>query len=154
ALGEIPMLFFLLGGYWLLYQALKQPRNAITVLGISLFWGLALVTKRQPLPFWLLSLLFPLALSLKNKNYQISKLLIITMVGSGIFAALFTHIENNLLTTAPLYGPRVSPEYIKLLVWNSDPAVRWIAVQKFIIVGIFPTIAIIYYIKKNIRIFT
>lgn len=154
ALGEVPMLFFLLAGYWLLFRALQHPRKIFTLLAISLFWGLALVTKRQPLPFWLLSVLLPLALSLKNKDYQTSKVFIVCLVGSGILAALFMKIENNLLASAPLYGPRVSPEYLRLLVWDSDPVVRWIAIQKFMIIGIFPSIAIIYYIKGNIGIFT
>lgn len=153
ALGEVPMLFFLLGGYWLLYQALRHPHNTFVLLSISLFWGLALVTKRQPLPFWLISLVVPLGLSFKNKDYQILKLFATVLIGSCICAVLFTRLDNNLLATAPLYGPRVSPEYIRSLVWDMDPVVRWIAIQKFLIVGIFPTIAILYYLKKNWNIF-
>ena len=149
-LGEIPMLFFLLGGYWFLYKALlKQPHSFSILIYASLFWGLAIITKRQPLPFWGFSVLLPLILALKGKDHQTSKTFSLILIGSGIFASLFTLVENNLLASAPLYGAPVSSSYIKLLVWNPDPAIRSATILVFVSVGIFPLLGIIYFLKKN-----
>ena len=153
ALGEIPMLFFLLGGYWFLYQTLKQPHNFFALMGTSLFWGLAIITKLQPLPFWLLSLLLPLFFAFKNKDYQTAKLFALIVIGAGIFIMLFTRIENNLLDSAPLYGPPVSSHYLKLLVWNINPTIRFETALTFVGVGIFPVLGIVYFIKRNWGVF-
>jgi hypothetical protein len=153
ALGEIPMIFFLLGGYWFLYQTLKQPRKLLFFICASLFWGLAIITKSQPVPFWLASLLLPLLLALKNKDYQALKIFGLLIPGTIIFSTLFSLINNSLLASAPLYGPPVSPDYLKLLVWNPDSVIRLNAVMGFISVGIFPVIGMVHIFKKNWAVF-
>jgi len=153
ALGDIPMLFFLLSGYWFLYQALKQPRNFFMLIYASFFGGLAIVTKVQPLPFWLLSLALPCLFAFKNKDYQAMKLFGLTTIGTGLFILLFTSVENSLLASAPLYGAEVSSSYIKSLVWNINPRVRFETALTFIGMGIFPVAGIVYFIKRNWDIF-
>lgn len=152
ALGEIPMLFFLLGGYWFLLQALRQPPNFFALIYTSLFWGLALITKSQPLPFWLLSLLIPLWVALKNKDYQATTIFGLATIGTAIFVLLFTRIENSLLASAPLYGPPVSSNYLKSLVWSTNVSIRYETALTFLGVGVFPVTGIIYYIKKNLNV--
>lgn len=149
ALGEIPMLFFLLGGYWFLHQALKQPHNFYFILSTSILWGLAIITKLLPVPFWLTSLALPLFLAFKNKDYQTMKSFAVITICTGIFAVWFMMTENNLLTTASLYGAPVSSDYLKLLVWNTDPPIRFITALKFINIGFFPIVGIVYALQKN-----
>ncbi|HEU0046442.1 MAG TPA: glycosyltransferase family 39 protein, partial [Nitrososphaera sp.] len=52
-MGEMPMVFYLLSGYFLLLLSLQ--RSKWFILAAIPLWALALDTKLQPIPFWFLS---------------------------------------------------------------------------------------------------
>jgi len=68
AFGEIPMLCYLLAGYACFLRTVERPldraRDAAWTVAAIVFWALGLVVKLQGGPFFVLSLLFPVALSL------------------------------------------------------------------------------------------
>ena len=73
-IGEMPMLFFLLSGYSLLFLALRKSKWFILPAG--LLWGLAIETKAQTLPFYLVSLTIPLLVTIWKRWWQQSLLLL------------------------------------------------------------------------------
>jgi 4-amino-4-deoxy-L-arabinose transferase-like glycosyltransferase len=102
ALAETPMLFFLLLGYWFFWKALEQPLP--NLLLAMVFWGIALVIKKQPLPFWSLSLVMPCILAVYRRKWSLSLIFVIGWVGSFIFYLLFNQIEHIMAGEFPLYG--------------------------------------------------
>jgi len=79
-LGEMPALFFLLAGYTLFLWTLHK---SLWFLPLALgFWGLALMTKAQVLPFWTLSLLLPLGVALTRRRWRATVLLAVGWIGS------------------------------------------------------------------------
>src|SRR5689334_19301093 len=64
-IGEMHMFCFLLAGYMCLLLALRRSPWWMTPAAIS--WGLALTTKAQVLPFWLVAMVVPLALALARR---------------------------------------------------------------------------------------
>jgi len=106
ALGEIPALFYLLGGYFSLLSAWRRPYRFMVLAIIC--WGLALRTKPQVLPFWLVSLLFPSLVMLYQRRWQAVKLLTVGAVGSLAVSWLFEILQRQFvyrdLVPAPVAG--------------------------------------------------
>ncbi len=75
-LGEAPTLFYLLLGYWMLFFALDK--HPFWIIPAALLWGIAMRTKAQVPPFWLLSVLLPVTLALYKRWWRE---LIILMTG-------------------------------------------------------------------------
>lgn len=67
-LGEPAMLFYLLAGYALCLLALKDRPWLLPV--VVLFWGLALKSKLQVLPFWAVSVGLAVAFSLFQRQWR------------------------------------------------------------------------------------
>jgi hypothetical protein len=79
-LGEIYMIFFLLAGYIGLLLALR--RSTWWVVPAAIFWGLALATKAQALPFWTVSLIVPLMAALFQRQWREAGLLGVGLIGA------------------------------------------------------------------------
>lgn len=106
ALGDTPAMFYLLAGYSCFSTTRKQP---LWVIAAVLFWTSALVTKLQVLPFWLASLLVPLAVCVYKKNWRVAGLigcaLIAAMIGSRLLLILLELLlKSPTLPTAQLNG--------------------------------------------------
>ena len=85
-LGETPAIFYLLTGYAFFLLALEgQLRLLPVVVG---FWGIALITKAQVMPFWAASLIVPLAMALWSKNWRRSSLFAISFICSVMLYAI------------------------------------------------------------------
>lgn len=80
ALADMPMMFYLLAGYACFLAAWRRP--AIFLPLSALFWGIAILTKAQTLPFWLLSLAIPLGLALFQRHWWPAVLLLGGISGS------------------------------------------------------------------------
>jgi hypothetical protein len=72
ALGEMPMLFYLLAAYSLFLLSLN--RSALFILPAILCFGIAINTKAQVLPFWLVSMLAPLLLAVYRRWWRAAAL--------------------------------------------------------------------------------
>jgi 4-amino-4-deoxy-L-arabinose transferase-like glycosyltransferase len=79
-LAEQMMLFLLLAGYvgllWSLRRSLAWLPFAVAV------WGLALVSKAQPLPFWGASLLMPLLYEVALRRWKNAAILLVAIAGT------------------------------------------------------------------------
>jgi len=95
ALGEIPALFYLLAGYSFLLLALRG--SGWFVLPGALLLGIALRTKAQILPFWLISLLFPLVVAVIKRWWRPALLLATGLVGSWIASGLVVQLQKLIL---------------------------------------------------------
>jgi hypothetical protein len=94
-LGEIPALFYLLIGYLFLLAVLEgRFRFFPLVIG---FWGIALVTKAQVLPFWTASILLPAFVALLRRNWRSLTLLMGSFVASFLFYELLLSLWQNYL---------------------------------------------------------
>jgi hypothetical protein len=72
-LGELPMFVYLLAGYACLLAALN--RSAWFLAAAIGLWGVALVTKAQVLPFFVVSLLAPLGAALLARRWRTALML-------------------------------------------------------------------------------
>lgn len=79
ALGEMPGLFFLLGGYLVLCRARENPWRLLLV---SLLWGLTVATKLLFLPFLAIGILLPAALLALQKRFRDAILLLVLLAAT------------------------------------------------------------------------
>jgi len=79
-LGEMPMLFYLLAGWTCLLGVLSG--RTWLLLPAVLMWGLGIDAKSQALPFWLASLILPLAVAVW-KGWRREALLLAAGLGGG-----------------------------------------------------------------------
>jgi len=82
-LGEIPALAFLLGGYLCFVHAETRP---LVYLPFAIcLWALALFTKVQGQPFWVLSLAIPLLVCALRKNWRQAGQIAVCLCGTVAF---------------------------------------------------------------------
>lgn len=107
-LAEPVMLLALLAGYIAFARAFRRP--AIWLPLCSLFWGFALLSKQQPLPFWLLSLGLATLVSFGRRERRATRLLVASLLASLIWHGIL----------------RVLPG----LMWHAMPAERAVGLWK------------------------
>ncbi|MEJ2305889.1 MAG: glycosyltransferase family 39 protein, partial [Anaerolineales bacterium] len=93
-MAELPMLFFVVGGYVCLFLALRQPA---WVLAVAVAWGLGLSAKAQLLPFWLASLIIPSGFLFIRKEWRLAGILAGCLVGGYYFSEGVTFFQGYLL---------------------------------------------------------
>lgn len=108
-LGEMPMLFYLLAGYVCFISALRRPRCWMWL--VIVFWGIALRTKLQVLPFWTLSLLVPLGIMLLRQRWRLAGLIAIGLLGSLTASRLFMGLQHALLHDLMIPGSQIHGLY-------------------------------------------
>jgi hypothetical protein len=82
ALGEMPMLLFLMGGYLCLDAAVRG--RAFWIAPAALLWALALLAKAQTLPFWVVSMAVATGVALLMHRWRAAAL----VAGGAILAYL------------------------------------------------------------------
>ncbi|MCJ7434160.1 MAG: glycosyltransferase family 39 protein [Anaerolineales bacterium] len=146
ALGEMPMLFYLLAGYWFLGKAL-QKRGSRTRLAFILFtailWSVGTVSKRQALPFWLLSWIFPALVALWRRNWRILKIILAAGILAVIIVILLIGLNSMLDNSWPSYGSSiVRPLYSMAMIWDKE--IRTLSLTIAILYG-FTTLSGLFY---------
>jgi len=101
-LAEGPMVLFVLAGYACFLAAQRRPARFMPAA--VFLWGVALVTKAQVLPFWVASLLVPLAAALWRRRWRAAAL-----TGAGILASLTLYWLLPRLQQAILRGHTMPP---------------------------------------------
>lgn len=106
-LGEMPSLFYLLAGYTCFLFTEKRP--AIWGTFAAMFWGVALMTKLQVMPFWIVSMFLPITLALLTRRWRIAGFVVLILVGSlGVYQLLVlvkgTFIDNPSLPKFDVTG--------------------------------------------------
>jgi Dolichyl-phosphate-mannose-protein mannosyltransferase len=112
AIGEMPMLLFLLAGYICFLNIEKKPWLFLSLTIV--FGGLAMMTKIQAQPFWILSLLAALLLTGIRRQWRLIGLLLVTLIGSIVAWQLFKWGQHVLLS--PISLPRSSVNMSSLTV--------------------------------------
>lgn len=118
ALAEMPMLAYLLAGYLCTLWSLERSRWWL--LPGALLWGVAINSKGQALPFWLLSLLAPLALCLLGRRWRPAATLALLLAG-GLLAARGLVLARTLL----LAGRSLPPEPLSGLYEVTGLVLAW-----------------------------
>jgi 4-amino-4-deoxy-L-arabinose transferase-like glycosyltransferase len=80
AIGEIPGLFFLLAGYLCMLAGWRN--KPWLVAPAAIFWSLSLSIKPQTLPFFVVSLVFPLVVDIIARERRRAGLTTVALVGS------------------------------------------------------------------------
>jgi 4-amino-4-deoxy-L-arabinose transferase-like glycosyltransferase len=92
-LAEMPMMFYILGGYVMMWLAIK--RTPFWGLGSALFFGLAIHSKLQVPPFWLVSMILAIWMAAKTMQYSRIKIFLGVGMGSIAFYVLILLIQNK-----------------------------------------------------------
>src|SRR5262249_38148823 len=91
-LAEMPMLCYLLAGYACFLSTvdgtLDRPREAAWTIAAMVFWAVGMVVKLQSVPFFVLSLLLPTALSLLTHRRALALRFGIALVGAMVLTQL------------------------------------------------------------------
>lgn len=130
-LAEMTMIGFLVAGHLAWLASPKRPRMGVILASIC--WGLALQSKLQALPFWLISFFFALGFAWSQRQtIQAKRLLIIGIASAGIYF-FFPLIEQMIV--GPGYIPKspipglfqvtaiVLSSDVRLVAWNTVLAV-------------------------------
>lgn len=145
-LGEMPVLFYLLLGYVCLLAGLQGSlRRAWWGLGgAALAWGIALNTKLQAVPFWMVSLLGPLVLMAWQRQWAV-----VGRLGAGLLATLL--IAQGLAWGGRIYlnpGEVISGLY-NVTAFVPVAQVRLMAIQVVCVFG-FPTLLGLLYATRSL----
>lgn len=146
-LGEIPMLFFLLGGYLCFYGALYRSLWFMPLA--VLLWALGVVTKAQAPPFFVTSLLAPLVVAIYSRQWKYVAV-IVCGLGSTVLATKFLRwLEGWLLAERSLAGSAL-PEIYGIVAFVPDLQIRSLALQ--VSLFLLPTVlGVLYEARKSLR---
>lgn len=103
AIGEPAMIFYLLAGFYTFWMFLEN-RSILSIGGSVLFWGAALTSKQQPLPFWFLSIFTVVIYSGVRRDRSIFGASIGAILGTLIVWRGMLGIQAWLEAGLPLYG--------------------------------------------------
>ncbi len=139
--GELPALFFLAAGYVCFLWA--GERSSVFLIGSILFWGLALNTKAQVLPFLVASLGVPLALAAIRRRSRLVMLFGIGLLGSALLGHLFELIISRLLAPTPPWASGL----VLTIGLVLDPFRRFITILTTLQVGLPTLLGLVWCIK-------
>jgi hypothetical protein len=145
-LGEMPMLFYLLFGYFFILLALQN--STWFMFAAILLWALAFITKLQPVPFWVLSLLLPLCLSIRCKRWSIAALLFGAAIGSMLVAGALNWALPAMLLNPDLLATKVSGLY-SVTAWVDLPLSRRVTVLAELIYVLPVVLGLCYAIRHH-----
>jgi hypothetical protein len=135
-MGEIPALFFLLAGYACLDLAFKH--NRFWLLATTAFWGICIAIKTQPLPFWIVSVIFYTLACLIRRQWRNSGWVVLSTIAAIFVYRLLGAIPAML--TQPGSGiPSMVEGLMGITGLVLDKNVRWLAVVMVINYGL-PTL--------------
>lgn len=139
-LAEPLMLFALLLGYWFFLRAFE--RRILLPLA-SIAWGIALVTKLQPLPFWLASLVIPGVWLIGVRAYRHA-----LMLGCGLLGALMVYqgapLAQALMAQQPISASPILRELFLVTAFVTEANNRLFALTVIGVIGLPTTLGLIY----------
>ncbi len=94
-ISEIPMMFYLLAGYSMLWLAMT--RSPGWGVGAILLFGIALNAKLQVPPFWLVSMIMALSISIRRHKEKLSYLLTGVAIGSFAVAGIIFFLQQRVM---------------------------------------------------------
>jgi 4-amino-4-deoxy-L-arabinose transferase-like glycosyltransferase len=140
-LAEMPMMFFLLIGYVTFWLALT--RSGWWVIGAILAWGVGLITKAQAMPFWIISLILPIAVAVFHRRRRLVILLAIGLIGGYAASRVWLALIDLVLSGHTITAPPVVGLYDVMAVVLT-PAMRLITLVLTIQTGLPTLFGLIY----------
>jgi hypothetical protein len=134
-LGETPMLFYLLLGYVFFDRSMSRSRANIIFVGI--FWGLALITKVQIIPFWLFSMIALIVFAAVIGRRREMKTLIAIFISVGFLFGFFALFQNWIVSDWPSNGSINFEDLYSISAWVWVPSVRIGSLVSVVRLGIF-----------------
>jgi len=104
-LAEMPMMFYLLGGYSMVWLALT--RSLVWSVGAALLFGVAMHAKLQVSPFWMISIALAIWMSVTHHQRRLTQILIGVAVGS-IAVAAFILLAQNIVMPGSFEDPALT----------------------------------------------
>ncbi len=147
-LGDIPVVFYLLIGYIFLWHGWKG--NRWFLIGVWVFWGIALKTKGQTLPFWLTSLLVPILFALLKRQWKSMILLGISGMGAWVFSLMLGRAQSFILLGHTVQQSGLSG-YYQIIAFVTDLSVRMEALQFALIVSLPVLMGLAYEFWNKMR---
>ncbi|MGB8646420.1 MAG: glycosyltransferase family 39 protein [Anaerolineae bacterium] len=148
-LAEPLMLFLLLAGYLMFWFALD--RLAWFIVPAILFWGIALFSKAQPLPFFAVSLLAPLVLSLAKREWRMAGLWALGLGGSLLIMRL-APLGQQILLAGHTVPNAASPGLVEATAFvPTEPTARISAFFVAFVLAIPTTVGLIHAAWRFIR---
>ena len=148
ALGEMPVIFFLLLGYFFLLLALRKNSAWIVLAGLS--WGIALRTKAQAPPFWLVSILLPLGYALYRRWWRSLLILLTGFSITWLAAQGLDYFQNWLLAGNVLYREALEG-YLSMSAVVTKLHVRVWAVITAVTFGMSVLAGLIFFFYKFLK---
>lgn len=139
-LAETPMIFYLLLGYIFFYQSLQ---HTLWLPVAILCWGIGLLTKSQPTPFWLVSLVVP-AIGLALRRQWRYALIISAGVAGTLLSMLLLRngfqflIQNHTLPPDNIQGLTSTVAFVL------DPNIHLATILVVMFLGVIPIVGIGY----------
>jgi hypothetical protein len=141
ALAEMPMLAYLMAGLILTLWGLERSRWWL--IPAALLWGVAVNSKSQALPFWLVSLLAPLALCALGRRWGAAGALGAALAGGLAAARALPLARDRLLAGRTLPPEPISGLYEVTGAVLAAPA-RWQALKILLLFGLPATAGTAY----------
>jgi 4-amino-4-deoxy-L-arabinose transferase-like glycosyltransferase len=154
-MAEMPMMFYLLGGYFLVWLALTKSTK--WGIGAALLFGIAIHAKLQVPPFWVASLILAIVIAALLNQRRIAILLSVIACGSIFIAGIVLLIQNLIMP-----GSFESVELVKILFNSVIVVFNWkirkSALTQILLFGLPALLGYIWggckvfqYVRKNRR---
>jgi len=141
--GELPALFFLTAGYVCFLWA--GERSRVFLVGSILFWGLALNTKAQVLPFLVVSLSVPLVVAALRRRWKS-----VVLFGAGLLgSALLGHLLESIVSRFLAPNPPWASGLVLTIGLVLDPFRRFITILTTLEVGLPTLLALLWFINDS-----
>jgi len=121
-LGDVPLVFYLLAGYVAMLAAWRNPWIFLPLT--MLFWGIAIITKAQTLPFWMAALILPIVVALFKHSWRTVIFLSIALIGSWMVSQGLIALQASLLREISLSRPPLEGLYQVIAIVPSEYARR------------------------------
>ncbi len=132
-LAEMPMLFYSLAGFILVWLAMN--RSSFWVVGASLIFGVAILSKLQVLPFWLFSVCLGIGLAYL-KGWRKPKFILCGVLFGSLCVYLIILLIQNYLMPESFNDSALQKLLFNTVVFVWDWPVRWQAIKNVLILGL------------------
>ena len=147
-MAEMPMMFYLLGGYTFLWLALS--RSAYWSVGAAILFGIGIHAKLQVPPFWIVSISLAIWVAIKHRQWKSLKILAGVAMGT-VGVAILVYLAQNMI----MPGSFADPELLKLLLTTSVItliwSIRWKAIYTVVIFALPELIGYIWAGRQILR---
>ncbi len=149
AMAELPMLFWVVLGYLFFFVALQRS-NWLAMALAAIVSGIALMTKAQVLPFWLLASLCPSGLAFVKRKWCVAGCFLAHAVGSYGVSRLLARLQvwlppNRNAPRAALAG------LYEVTALVTDPTIRGQTLVTALVIGLPSLLALAYALVGWIR---